>query len=573
MVSAEVLFGNLIAAFLVWGWAYLAGRYLAALLRPHPGFAGTVLLGMAYWAVVLYLFPFAHGLDVAAILALAGAIAAPSRPASPARSAHRVATWILLVGCGTFATLLLVQYVPPGMDASMHTTAARLIAQNRGLPRTHAPLLPELYFPAVNLGLPALAGIAARCGCVPAAAMLGAEQLTFSAFILACWLLLRLWVRPTAAAALAVFAVWTSRGAQETVEWGGVPTTTSVALGLFAARLLFDVARGPTYRAALPLGITIASLPLVHGVGAGVWSYAVAPVVLAAVLLQAPRRRLVLRSLTLAALVVVLILGTYLAVGQARVSEAELKWTRNFQAGFAPQGEGWELLLAVPAYIKTFAGSGGVWPGVAAAVVLLCLRRFRVVAALAASALLLCLVVANSRVWALPLSFLLYPERAVYWATPLAAVAMALAWRSLPLQVRASASLRLALLLILVPLACVHHVHKFQRLALRPEITRQEWAALRWAEHHLDPTRAVVISSYKTAGAFLTPVAGLAATGWHVHLVLENDADAVFRRRPSTHLFLARGEERPEPLPGEVIFRNEQVLILATREPGSVAFH
>ena len=63
MAPANEVLGHFLALGLVWGWSFLAGLPLTVFLRAPLGFAGSVLLGLAYWAVSLYLFPFPHGLD------------------------------------------------------------------------------------------------------------------------------------------------------------------------------------------------------------------------------------------------------------------------------------------------------------------------------------------------------------------------------------------------------------------------------------------------------------------------------------------------------------------------------
>jgi hypothetical protein len=566
MVPLGLLAEHLCALALVWGWVLAAGFPLAALLRIRLGLPGVALLGLAYWAASLFLFPVPHGLDLAAAVALAGLAAACCRRTRPlglllAPLRSRAST-ILLVGGGAYATVLLGQFVPPGMDASMYATSARLIAENGGLPRTYAPFAPGLPFPAVNLGLPTLAAAAVRCGCSPAAAVLACEQLTFAAFILGTFVLLRLWAARTPAALLAVFAAWTARNAQETVVWGGFPTVAGLALGLFAVRLLIDLGRRPGYRPAVALGLTVAALPLVHGVSAGVWGYTAAPVALVVALRGTRRAGAAVHALAVAAGVAALILLSYRAAGHVRAGEADAAWARAFQAGYAPRGDGWELLLSVPAYVKTGAGSTGVWPGVLALGVLLARKRFRAAAAVAGAALLLCLVVANSRHWVLPLSLVLYPERAVYWATPLAAAATALAWRSLPAGLRASGRLRLALVAALVAAGGFRHAAGYQCYAFHPAISRAEWHALRWSARHLDPATDVVLAGYNTAGSYLPAVAGVATTGWHMHFLAMQEAEAALRHRPLTHRFVTGAEEmETQPRGAAVVFRDEQAAI------------
>src|SRR5207249_609254 len=136
-------------------------------------------------------------------------------------------TLILVLGSLPYVTTLLFHYVPFGMDGSMHTTAAVLIARSGGLPDSYAPFAPDLVFPPLNLGLPTVAGIAIRWGGEPAAVMLACHHLTFTLLILATYLLLRSWIACTPAALLAVVSVWCARASQASLEWGGFPTVLS----------------------------------------------------------------------------------------------------------------------------------------------------------------------------------------------------------------------------------------------------------------------------------------------------------------------------------------------------------
>ena len=158
----EVTTANLLAILLIWGWATLAGAPFASLGRIPLGIAAAPLYGLAYWAAALYLLPFRGGLDVAMVAAaVAGsAVIAVQRKPILCAFRRRIAsptTWLFIPLFLSLHTLPLLNYVPIGMDATMHATSARTIAGQRGLPSDHAPFAAALPFPAVNLGLPTLA--------------------------------------------------------------------------------------------------------------------------------------------------------------------------------------------------------------------------------------------------------------------------------------------------------------------------------------------------------------------------------------------------------------------------------
>src|SRR5262249_11420560 len=152
-----------------------------------------------------------------------------------------------------------------------------------------------------------------------------------------------------------------------------------------------------TGRAAVSLGLAVASLPLIHGGGAAAWLYAIGPIVTMAAHLRAPRPWRALPALSLAGVGAVLILWAYGAAGHASMTPAEEAWTRNWQAGYAPPGSGWELLLTAPDYLRSYGGSAAAGLGLAAAGILLVKRRFMPALGLGMVAILLCCIIANAR--------------------------------------------------------------------------------------------------------------------------------------------------------------------------------
>ncbi len=569
MIPINLLLEHFLALGLLWAWALVAGLPLIILLRVPLGLTAAVPLGITVWTIALYVFCFPHGLICAAALGVLSATAVwrccPSVSRTPFTRVPSKSGLILLIGCAAYATLLVTHYVPPGMDASMYATAARLIAQQQRLPYTYAPIVPQLHLPAVNLGIPALAAVAIWCGVSPVSAILASEQLTFSVFILTTYFLLRLWTTRLVAAFLAVYATWNAAGVQKTVEWGGFPTVMALALGLFAMRLLIDLTRRPSYRTALPLGFTVASVPLVHGISAAVWLYAAAPMVLL-LMIKSRQRRAAMKPLAASAGIALLVVAVYFAVGRVVISGAALDWVRDWQARYAPRNEGWLALFSGLPYIRQTEGNA-FRAGLLAAGVLLIRRRYYPVIAVAASTLVLSLLIANSKHWLLPLSALLYPERVVYWTAPLSAVAMALAWQSLSTKVRRSPMGRLIVPGVLALIAFGSQVQNFQRSAFRPTITRPQWQALLWAAENLDREHDYVSASYNSTGSYLPAVAGIATTGWHLHFLALEDARIALRDRVPTHRFLVRGAERTDLSPSDVVFENSDVTILRLKPP------
>lgn len=590
MVSWSILWEHAAALALVWAAVALPGFALLPLLRVRVGLVGAPLIGIVFWTVALYVFPFTGGMDVAAglIVVLAGIVVTRwwfvGRIVNPSvteedgltiRPARKYLTWsalILATGSLPYTTTLLFHYVPFGMDASMHTTAAALIARSGGLPLSYAPFAPDLVFPPMNLGLPSVAGVAIRWGGDPAAVMLACHHLTFTALILATYLLLRSWTGRVPSAILAVVTVWTARASQASLGWGGFPTVLSVAIGVFAARLLWQQTRGSNWRIALATGAAIAAIPLIHGVGAGTWLYCVGPWIALAALLQARDRKATLRGLAFSAAIAGAFLLVYRAAGTIDVQAREMDLTHQWQQSSTPlAGNAW---LAALEYIRKDAGSFLVLAGWTACGVLILIRQWSTALLLSAAWLALTLVVANSRWWVLPASFLLYPERAIYWAGPLSAVALALAWRKvftyprreqgrapsvLALRVR-----KIALIAGLLGLAGYHQNQFYQKVVREDFVNADGWEALVWARQNLQPARDFVDTPYNSTGSFLPAIAQVGCSGAHHHHFIAQQVMKMYQNRTVTHILVDQALAPTVLMPaGTVVFRNRTITIVA----------
>lgn len=547
----DVLVANLVAVPLVWVWAAVAGVPFLRLVRVPLGVAAAPLFGLCYWAAALYLLPFRGGQMAAMVLAVVAFAVSVwiDRRHLVARSRRLVASpasWLLFAAILSLYTLQLCNFVPVGMDASMHATSARLIAQNDGLPRDHAPFAPELPFPAVNLGVPAVAAVAVRCGATPSAATLATVPFAYGCLVLATFALLRPWVPKFGAAGLAVIALFASRGLQETVCWGGYPTVAGVAVGVLAGRVLFDVLRRPSAGSGIAAGFLVGALPLVHGIAAAVWVY-VAGAMLLAVATRTKWRQWLVPALA-AGVAAALVFGAYLLVGHAPVTAEARDWTRNYQQEYAPKGQGIELLSCAGRDIVRWAGDEPA-AGLAVGLVWLLARgRWRAALVVGVGTVAVFGVVLNSPFWVLPGSIALYPERTPYFVNVLFPLALAVGWRAVPLWSRRLRSGWALGLLVGVGLCVPKYVQRYQGTAVYaalpperqmavtfPAVDRDGYEMLLWCRDHLDPARDVVEVAYNTAGSHLPSVAGVACTGWHVHCFILPDLDAFHRRRPPTH--------------------------------------
>lgn len=570
MVPPDVLLSHLAALAAVWAVVLVAGVPACAALRVRLGFPGHALMGLVYWAIALYVFRFDGGLAVAGALALAGfaAVIFRDRPVRFPHPAYLRAAVILGVGCGAYATVLLRDYVPFGADSGMVGASCRLIADHLGLPADYAPWFPDLYFPAVNLALPTVGGVAVALGCEPASVVLALAVLAYAAWILAAYCVLRLWSPPATAAVLAVAQAWGSRWAQNTIGWGGFTTVAGVAAGLFAARLMWDAGRRRTARSAVALGLAAGAVPLVHGVSAAVWVYAFAPALAVVVLVRSPHPRRTAATLLLAAATGAVVLAVYLLAGQVHMSPAELAWSRDHITSDAPQSG----VAACLGYLAKFGGDAVAVLGVVAWVGMLALGAWRAALGVAACLALLTVILANAHWWALPFSMMLYPNRAVYWLGPLAAAAVSLALsagrRKFPGVAAPRVGVVAALLLLAVGLA--QHVNQYQRIVWKPLVGRDGWEALRWCDGNLTAPGTFVRATYGSLGSFLPSCAGVATDAWQVnHCAMDESRSALARRRP-THQMCVRGIDPDPPAGARVVFRNAAVTIVEL-EPAGVS--
>jgi hypothetical protein len=207
--------------------------------------------------------------------------------------------------------------------------------------------------------------------------------------------------------------------------------------------------------------------------------------------------------------------------------------------------------------------------GLAAALALALLRRWRVLAMLAAVTASLVAVVANSRFWVLPASFVLYPDRATCWA-PLVAVgaiawAARAAWKDILSRAPGIAwgrAIAAGAVVALCALGAARHAHLFQRKVVRPAITEDEWAALQWSKRSLAPGVDAVAGKYWTGASYLPAVAGIATDAWHVHVAIDGGLPAP----RINHVWQAADDP---PAAGTVVFQNGRVRIVRLDGTGS----
>jgi len=580
MVPFEILVQHILAAVLVWGVTLLGGFALGSALNVRLGFIGYLLLGIVYWSIALFVLPFQNGLWIALAIAIVfaglGLVGVP--PLGGLRidehkqdrlkvelQPKQISIAILTLGCGVYASLMLWNFTPMGNDATMLGTAVRVIAHHHGLPKTYAPILPELHFPAVNLGLPTPGAAAVMLGAEIPSTVLALSQLSYSVWILATYLVLRIWIPRPSAAILAVVQAWDARWAQNTISWGGFSTVCSMAVGVFAIRLIWEYSREFSWRRAVAIGLTVAAMPMVHGISAAVWLYAVVPILGIVVLWKSPDRKGTLKQFALAGSTAGAFILAYLAIGQVKMTPAAKAWTLNHILEDCPKpAEGVKYLQNSFDYLALYGNNLFIWIGLAASVFLLVRRRWLPSVGVLVSLGTLTLIMANGRWQFLPGTTLLYPNRAVYWVGPITAIAAAVAWREWYAMIPTRATLHtgLAVGFVLLGLTAVQHVNQYQKLASSPVVRLDGWNALKWAEANLPG--AFIHATPHNVGSQLPVCAGVPTDAWHIHHIAMEEWEEIQRRTPFTHRLIVRGIDPPE-LNGRIVFEHGGVVIVDLR--------
>lgn len=549
MISIGELAEHLWALLVILVGVCAAGYPLSMLMSGRNRWAAAPLLGCAYWAAALYVLPFRGGLLVASgIVAAAFALTVwtqARKSRKPKKKKRHLAFVILLLGAAVYLTPLATQHVPPGMDGSRYATNAQLIAAQAGLPKTNAPFAPDVPLGASNHGLAALASLAVMCGASPVSAVIATVPVVFGCLLISLFLLLRQVTTPAAAAVIAVACTWATQSLQKTFSWGGFSGVLALAVGLLAVKLLMDTIRTGQFRPAILLGLSAASLPLIHGLVAAGWLYIAVPTAIVPALLSPQGSASLKRKLAAVSISTITgaaILAMFFVAGQPQLDEAAQQWIRTNALDSAFEGSGPGLLTAVPIYIAH--GLGWMSAGLLSLglLTLAILRRFKPLAISMAGLALIAIVLANAKYRILPGSLLLYPDRIQYFAMPLAAVVLALAWSNRPWKIKLGGQVALAISAVLLVATWFQHVQHFQKTAVENRISEDVWSALQWSASNLDGSHDYVGNLYGTGGAYLPAVAGVAATDWHVHIAEQSAANNAMRQqRTITHvLFIDR---------------------------------
>jgi hypothetical protein len=288
---------------------------------------------------------------------------------------------------------------------------ARLIQDAHGHPASFRPLWPLDFFHSYPVGQPTLTALfAALGGLDPRTAGVVGHALVYALCIVAFAAAVDRWTpRPTGLVA-GVVAVVAARAPLHFWTWGGAPNALGIAFAVAGLAAGIDALQGDR-RSAAVCGIYACASLLTHGISVAALGWASPPLVAGALLIRPDLRRGIF-LLALAGCLAVVLCIPYFATFHAVLGPREIDWVRKTVRDSASFAVFPRMLHDVP-----------LLAGAVAIPLVLWTRPRRVVFPLALAALLVLLVL-NGRIFALPGSALLYPDRiAVLALYPLALLA------------------------------------------------------------------------------------------------------------------------------------------------------
>jgi hypothetical protein len=321
-----------------------------------------------------------------------------------------------LVGLGLLLAsflLFLVRWEPPGTDPVKWGSYARLIWENGQLPGNIRPLGPLENIQGINLGLPVQIALMSLGDRIPwERAVSFWECLSLLFFILSLCEFLKLWFSERASLLTSLLALGLFTNPQQFLNWGGTPTLMGMSVcGIWA--FIFRE-KSLSLKQIIILGLATAFTAHAHPIGV----YLSALILLPSLLPVFAAKRTSfskLKSFVFVGLVgAVIFLPFLFRFESLQTSEGELQGVRELQRRMSVfiHKENFSPLYALYIQMTSYVWNTAFW--ISAGLLLLQLRRGikSWMAVYLGMTLVVALLVLNVKVWWLPLSFLIYPERA-----------------------------------------------------------------------------------------------------------------------------------------------------------------
>ncbi len=526
----------------------------------------VVAVSLAFWMLAFWLLRWLplplgasfRGASLAVGIALT-VLRVRARPALP--RANPVDTAILALLLLVVPALRLVPMtlavVPAGADMSMHTYVTALIALADGVPDSYRPLLGIDAFGGFPVGFPTLAALVVKLtGLSPHRAAFVLTAVSHALLTPALYAVARARASRGAALLAALTFSFAVLLPQRFVVWGGNPTVFAIAFAVLFLASLAEFRRWDRWDLLLA-ATSLAAVLAVHTIVFVQLCY-LAGIPLAVLQLRRSRRDPsgMLRGAALVALAALLAAPYLASVDPGLVSPEAKAFIRKFvlDTDGAWHGTLADALWTIPGWwIRENGDRLWAFLPVAGLGAWALRRRDPETLALYLAAFAIAFVmVANIRLWWLPLSFLIYSERTVAMlGAPLALffacgldAALAL-WRARggwpPLPRRAFTALAPAAAVFLAVIAgtgfmrqyYARHVQDGVELAA---VTTADLAALRWLAEHGERGDAVR-TNYGDAGAWVPGIAFLRGTGLHVNVAFLH-----LREKPARPRFALVGE-------------------------------
>ncbi len=517
-------------------------------------FTSLTWCAAVFWMAALADLPFSACAHASVIATVAAAWLAALRGHSVRVEWRSRRALIPLAAFGLLAVMrfaaLDYAVAPSGADMSMHGYLAALTVLYDGAPTSYEPLLDIPTFSTFPMAFQAVLGLLQTVtGQSLTTLGLFLTAATQWLFALACYVLARRaapW--PEALfATLALAALW--HGPMAYISWGGAPTLLALAFAVMLAALTLrlddanrtTVALAGVCAAGIFLTHTIVFIQSLYVLGAA----AIVATVLRGRLLQTRRMRRVGRNVALCVGVFLACAGWYAvtidpSIATPAVREWIQDWVRHANHGFNDPLPA--SLLSGPVYLYRYvmftpypwhwAGLGLLAVGLYAA-----WRRHRLQWAYAVTALIAALVlILNTPYWALPLSYLIYPERtATLGLIPVALLtAHGVRWLYETLRTVVTHERLRMCLALLCWLVVGWGLHMKQLPYLGSHInenavTSQDLEAFRWLAARTAPGDRV-LTNYGDAGLWIPAAIGRKVTAPHVNVAyldkLTSDDDA-----------------------------------------------
>ena len=429
---------------------------------------------------------------------------------------------VAAVVLGLAVALRLAHYwrgpLAPVGDMNMHCYLTALIVHADGVPSSQRPLLPIDHFGAYPPAFHALAGLSSLVSSLsPGDSTRLWVTLVFSLVTLALYTLLRLFFSPAPAALAAVLASFVPRQPQDQVGGGPVPTVLAlVFVILVLAQLLRWVGRPSATTAAacaafsagsilshltIPVAIAVAAAPPV------LWGLARSRFSLAGA------RAVAFSMLVATGVVAATLAPFFMLMLTNRVSDAEIDWIWAYQDGVIRSifGEGGEGAIAY------LGGNAVGWCALvlgAAGLITIVRRHLILGSASIMFAACVWVLVVHGRLWNLPLSAVLYPDRiALLLVIPLAIGLGVIADAAL-----ASARRRVVVwgvVVVVLGVAAVQGERYFGHTSMLDSRVRlDDLHAMRWISQQTEPD-AIFRNRWEDAGLWIPCLAFRAVTNPH----------------------------------------------------------